>query len=451
MKTTPGNTLASLFCATLLMPCSVPGEDVPNRVATALPRGDRSASPAGTAIPISEAGFEANGTWMFARNGSPVQGFFSPSHDQYVKAGFIDAVPGGERSFAYNNGPDHDLYQVLETTVAANTTYGLRIVAIDATFANPFPGGRLRLGYVPGVDAGTTGDRIANDFFGECLLRQIRVDNPVPANGAGPDDSYATWTTTFTTGPAPAGLGKPLRIEILGGGHAQSIFDNVRLAAAVATAEELRLAASPAATVEPPPVVVMFGDSTTERGLPAFVEKKVDALLMSGLRRPTVVNAGKGYDNATSALTRLEADVLAHDPDIVTVSFGLNDTGARNPEKFGESLAQITERLKKAGAEVVLITSTPFNNDKHDWAGQFQELGGLDEYMDREFCRRVRRLANDEGFSLCDLHSIFREGVGQDPALLEKVICGDGVHLTDEGRALAAEHIARAVCRLLSD
>lgn len=50
------------------------------------------------------------------------------------------------------------------------------------------------------------------------------------------------------------------------------------------------------------PVVVMFGDSTTDRGMPTAVKKKLDELITDAAARPEVVNAGKGGDNATSAL-----------------------------------------------------------------------------------------------------------------------------------------------------
>jgi len=189
------------------------------------------ATPAGPGVPatIVEPGFEGDGAWKFARTGAGLAGLFSKPHADYIQADFIDMLPDRGVLFAYNNGPAHDIYQVLSCAVAANTIYKLSVVAIDATFANPFPGGELRLGYVNGMDDGTTGDGAANDFYGECLLKPIAIESPTPVNGAESDDGYETWTWSFATGDAPPGLGKPLRIELLGGGRAQSIFDNVAL------------------------------------------------------------------------------------------------------------------------------------------------------------------------------------------------------------------------------
>ncbi|MBT7068333.1 MAG: hypothetical protein HN919_18695 [Verrucomicrobia bacterium] len=400
---------------------------------------------AGVSLPIDEPGFEADGSWRFGQSGVGVDGFFGKAHRDYIDAGFVDILPDRGMLFAYNNGPQHDLFQVLTATVAANTTYTLSIIAIDPTFADPFPGGELRLGYLSATATPTCD-------YGLHLMTPISVNAPLPENGPDVDDGYETWAYTFVTGPAPHGLGRPLRIEVLGGGGVQSLFDNVRLEARTATPAEINSASR--AVSEPPkltPVVVMFGDSTTDRGMPKFVEKQLDALITSDLQRPTVINAGKGFDNATSALKRLQKDVLAHKPDIVTVSFGLNDTGGRKPDQFKESLQQIIKVLQEADIEVVLMTSTPFNNDQHGWGKQFQELGGLDEYMDREFCERMRSLADGKEVLLCDLHAIFTKAFKRDADLINKVISEDGVHLTDAGYILAAEHIAPVIHALLSD
>jgi lysophospholipase L1-like esterase len=396
-------------------------------------------------IAISEPGFEADGSWRLGQSGVGVDGLFGKSHQDYINAGFIDLLPGRGIVFAYNNGQQHDLFQVLTATVAANTTYTLSIVAIHPTFADPFPGGELRLGYVSET---LTPKR----DYGLNLMTPASVDAPQPVNGPEVDDGYETWTYTFVTGPSPLGLGRPLRIEVLGGGGAQSLFDNVRLEARAAPPAESNRAFRPASEGnEVAPVVVMFGDSTTDRGMPKFVKDQLDRLITAGVQRPTVINAGKGFDNATSALERLEKDVLAHNPDIVTVSFGLNDTGGRKPDQFKESLQQIVKALQDADIQVVLMTSTPFNNDRHGWGTQFQDLGGLDEYMDREFCEKTRSLADGKEVLLCDLHTIFTEAFKQDGDLINKVISGDGVHLTDEGYLLVAEHTAPIIHALLRD
>ena len=199
-------------------------------------------------------------------------------------------------------------------------------------------------------------------------------------------------------------------------------------------------------------IVVMLGDSTTDQGLPWVVMKELNQKLKIPLSRKGMINAGKGGDNATSALRRLELDVLAHKPNIVTVSFGLNDTGGRKPKEYGQSVRKIVRALKAANINVILMTSTPFNNQRHFWAKQkeFQKMGGLDEYMDREFCEQVRTISKEENVLLCDLHKIFKAKFKQDSEAINRLISRDGVHLTGEGLNLMAQQIAPLLEQLIN-
>ncbi|HIM30545.1 MAG TPA: hypothetical protein EYG57_13485, partial [Planctomycetes bacterium] len=416
---------------------------------------DKPLAPAsGASVTIDEAGFEADGTWKFGQTGAGVNGFFGKPHADYINAGLIDPVPGRGINFAYNNGPQHDMYQVLEATLAANTTYTLSIVAIDTTFANPFPGGKLRLGYVS-ESSTETEDDAETDAYGLNLLKPTKVVNPTPFNDKKDDpenltDGFATWMYTFTTGDKPVGLGQKLRIEVLGGGKVQTIFDDVRLEARAATPAETESAARAAKSTEAAPVVVMLGDSTTDGGMPQAVQKQLEKLIASEHQRPKVINAGKGGDNATNALERLEKDVLAHKPDIVTVSFGLNDVYWCKPDEFKASLTRIIGTLQDANIQVLLLTSTPFNNERHGWGKKFEEVGGLDEYMDTELCEKMRSLADGKEVLLCDLHAIFKAEFKKDADLINKLISTDGVHLTAEGYVLVAKHVAPNILKLLN-
>jgi len=195
-------------------------------------------------VSIDQPGFEADGTWKLGQTGQGVAGLFTDAHQRYVEAGLIDPVPDCGTHFMYSNGRQHDVYQVLESTLQANTTYTLSIVAIDPTFSDPFPGGELRLGYVSketqqAAEQSSDAEAEApegNDDYGTHLLKPVNIEQPMPLNDHenAPDnktDGFVTWTYTFTTGEEPVGLGQPLRIEVLGAGKVQSIFDNVSLTA----------------------------------------------------------------------------------------------------------------------------------------------------------------------------------------------------------------------------
>lgn len=81
----------------------------------------------------------------------------------------------------------------------------------------------------------------------------------------------------------------------------------------------------------------------------------------------------------------------AQQPDIVTISFGLNDTGLLMSEEHEEFLVKTVDAIQAGSkAKVMLVTSTPFVNASHFWGRRFTDKGGLDEYMDANICARMR-------------------------------------------------------------
>ena len=74
---------------------------------------------------------------------------------------------------------------------------------------------------------------------------------------------------------------------------------------------------------------------------------------------------------------------------------------------------------------------------------------GLDEYLNKEYCDKVRTLADSKKILLCDLHAVFMAETKKDPEQINKIISGDGVHLTAEGYELTAKHVAANILKLL--
>ena len=106
--------------------------------------------------------------------------------------------------------------------------------------------------------------------------------------------------------------------------------------------------------------VVALGDSIVEgygvgEGWPEMLARS----LADSFPDVRVINAGRSGDTAGQGLSRLEDDVLTHDPDLVLVSFGLNDMKNGIPvEQFGEDLGKVVDRISAHGATVVLLTTT---------------------------------------------------------------------------------------------
>lgn len=73
-----------------------------------------------------------------------------------------------------------------------------------------------------------------------------------------------------------------------------------------------------------------------------------------------VINAGIGGTRAEEGLRRLEKDVLAYQPDLVIVCFGLND-GGEGRKTYIPSLRGIFDRLQKEEIRVIFMTPNMMN------------------------------------------------------------------------------------------
>ncbi|MBN1489319.1 MAG: beta-N-acetylglucosaminidase domain-containing protein [Phycisphaerae bacterium] len=205
-------------------------------------------------------------------------------------------------------------------------------------------------------------------------------------------------------------------------------------------------------------VVVLLGDSTTVSAESVAGEKYADAVgdLLAqspGLGDVRVVNSGKGGDTARGALARVDAEVAAHDPDAVVVSFGLNDLGKVTPEEFGHDLRRLAEAIRaRTRAEVILATSTPFD-DRHVYAGKepYLETGSLDATFDRTINDTTRVLARQRGWALCDPHRAFTEAAARGDIAMTDLLREDGVHLTTKGNRLMAETVVPAIIAALGE
>ena len=78
-----------------------------------------------------------------------------------------------------------------------------------------------------------------------------------------------------------------------------------------------------------------------------------------------IINAGIAGDNAEGGLKRLEQDVLQYKPDLVVVSFGLNDAGVNGlagKDKYVQTIKEILLKIKESGAEAIYLTENYMNN-----------------------------------------------------------------------------------------
>ena len=147
----------------------------------------------------------------------------------------------------------------------------------------------------------------------------------------------------------------------------------------------------------------------------------------------TVRNAGISGDTSKGGLARLERDVLAHKPHLVTVMFGMNDLVRVPVADFVANMKQIIQRCRAAGAEVVLCTQNSIVNSPQ------RPVAKLAEYS-----QAIRDLAKIESLSLADCHAAF-ETVRAKDELEWNLLLSDAIHPNMSGHKLFAESISKTI------
>jgi hypothetical protein len=132
-------------------------------------------------------------------------------------------------------------------------------------------------------------------------------------------------------------------------------------------------------------------------------------------------------------LKRIDADVIAHKPTLVTVMFGLNDMVRVPLDQYRENLKTIIAKCRAIGAEVMVCTP----NNVIDTASRPTEK--LEVY-----CEAVRRTSNTEGVPLCDCYRALQEFRGRDP-LAWRLLMSDEIHPNMDGHRRMAETMARSI------
>ena len=136
------------------------------------------------------------------------------------------------------------------------------------------------------------------------------------------------------------------------------------LAAFIAAAPDASAPAPASAASSSPARVIAFGDSLVS-GKGATKGHDFVSVL-SNLVGVDIVNAGRSGDTTGSALKRLDA-VLSREPDIAVVLLGGNDLLRFVPidQRVG-NITTIAERLRKAGAHVILVGLGSYPIDPFD-------------------------------------------------------------------------------------
>src|SRR5262245_24562527 len=195
--------------------------------------------------------------------------------------------------------------------------------------------------------------------------------------------------------------------------------------------------------------VVFLGDSiTAARTYGKIIENYT--LLRYPDRKVRFVNAGVGGDTTAGGLARLERDVFAHKPTVVTVAYGINDIGwgtkadDAHKKAYLEGIRGIVEACKKRGVRVYVCSAAATAEDPDK-----AEDGFL-----RKMCDEGMALSRSLGGEAIDVQGAMR-GIQKkiraanakvaDKTRHDTLHAPDGVHLNDLGQLAMAYAILKGL------
>lgn len=191
-----------------------------------------------------------------------------------------------------------------------------------------------------------------------------------------------------------------------------------------------------------PVKVVCFGDSVTGTYYHTGSRRAYTDMLgialqrVSGRSNVEMINAGISGHTTVNALARIDRDVLAHKPDLVTVMFGLNDMTRVPLEDYRANLKTIVRKCRDIGAEVVLATP----NNVVDTSGR--PTAKLVTY-----CDIVRQVGSELEVPVCDVYQQL-SGLRAIEPFEWRLLMSDAIHPNMAGHQRIAEQLARSITGL---
>jgi lysophospholipase L1-like esterase len=183
-----------------------------------------------------------------------------------------------------------------------------------------------------------------------------------------------------------------------------------------------------------PVVIVAFGSSSTTGFGSTSPDFTYPNRLAAQLRRQyptadiTVVNRGKGGDDAPEMMKRLQVAVLDMKPDLVIWQVGTNAV-LRNldPAETAKLVEEGVARIQAAGGDIVLVDPqySPRVNERAESAGKMVNLLG--------------RVAEIRHVGFFPRFEVMRDWHEKQSIPIDNFVIADGLHMTDWGYACFAQ------------
>lgn len=175
--------------------------------------------------------------------------------------------------------------------------------------------------------------------------------------------------------------------------------------------------------------VVLFGDSITAgygtEAITPILQEKIQQLLGEEAEKWELINAGMPGDTTADGLKRLEKDVLAKHPTIVTIFFGANDTNQARCITIEAFENNLISMLKRIGQEKIILITPPY-----------VDCARKNTWLEEQICvyvTCVEKLGKQANIPVIPLYQIMTQEMSPTDLLQE-----DGLHFSSKGYDLLA-------------
>jgi lysophospholipase L1-like esterase len=183
---------------------------------------------------------------------------------------------------------------------------------------------------------------------------------------------------------------------------------------------------------------VFIGDSVTDCDrftIPPYGNGYVSLIAQSGRLKGEIINVGTSGHRLIDLENRWKKDVLAHQPDFLSIAIGINDTWRRYDDNDPTPVEDFEARYRRvldsaiAASNPQLVLCEPFllevKEEMHTWR---EDLNPKIE--------AVHRLAQEYGATLVSFDKEFADLAKTRPM---QELAADGIHPTEEGHAIMAD------------
>ncbi len=177
--------------------------------------------------------------------------------------------------------------------------------------------------------------------------------------------------------------------------------------------------------------IIALGDSLTygwmvNKGYLDFLEEMLSRKYPEN--KITIINKGVPGDTAEEGRQRLEKDVISYSPDLLFIQFALNDAfSGYSVTGFSENISVIIAEIKKqTRAEILLMTSSPLDQENKD--------------LIKDYYEALLDIAKKESVEIVCIHEYLEQKMadGIDVTVLFQA---DAVHPEEQGYQFMAEAI----------